>query len=110
MDYGISEKDFWEMTLAELIRLVDSKKRTQLIQTKEKAMFDYTLANLIGRSIARLHSSANHYPSIAEAYPSLFTTEEIEEKIQDKKNELSVLKFKQFAQSYNKKFKEVAKL
>lgn len=98
------------MTLAELIRLVESKKRMQLLQAKEKATFDYMLADLIGRSVARLQSSANHYPTIAEAYPTLFTTEEVEEKIQSKKDELSALRFKQFAQSYNKKFKEVANL
>ena len=98
------------MTLAELIRLVESKKRMQLLQAKEKATFDYVLADLIGRSVARLHSSANRFPTIAEVYPTLFTPEEVEEKIQVKKDELSALRFKQFAQSYNKKFKEGAKL
>lgn len=98
------------MTLAELIRLVDSKKRVQKVEAKEKAIFDYTLADLIGRSISRMYSSANKYPTIAEVYPSLFDAAEVEEQIQVKKDTLSALRFKQFAQSYNKKLKEVAKV
>ena len=92
------------MTLAELIRLIESKKRVQMIEAKDKAQFDYILADLIGRSIARVHSSANKYPGIAEAYPSLFNKEEIEEEVVKKKDELSALRFKQFTQSFNKKF------
>lgn len=105
LDYGITESDFWEMTIAELMRAIESKKRIQLQDSKQKAIYDYTLADLIGRSIARVHSSANRFPSIAEAYPSLFTSEEVEEELQANKDKLSALRFKQFAQSYNKKFK-----
>lgn len=98
------------MTLAELNRAVESKKRLQKIEAQERAYYDYTLGDLIGRSIARIHSSSNHYPTLNEAYPTLFDSEVVEEKIQEKKDELSVLRFKQFAQSYNAKYnKEVGK-
>jgi hypothetical protein len=70
---------------------------------------DYVLADLIGRSIARIHSSSAKLPSLAEAYPSLFDVEEVEDKIQEKKDELSALRIKQFAQSFNSRFKEVGK-
>ena len=73
---------------------------------KEKANFDYVLADLVGRSVARIHSSSNKFPSIAEAYPSLFSQEEYEETVQAKKDELSALRFKQFAQFHNSKLKE----
>jgi hypothetical protein len=98
------------MTIAELTRLVESRKRVMQVEAREKATYDYILADLIGRSVSRINSSANRYPSIAEAYPSLFSSEEIEEEIQAKKAELSALRFKQFAQSYNKKRKEAAKI
>lgn len=97
------------MTLAELIRLIDSKKRIQKTQAREKAVSDYTLADLIGRSIARVYSSSNKLPSIAEVYPNLFSQEEVEESVQVKKDELSALRFKQFAQFHNKKFKDGGK-
>lgn len=97
------------MTISELVRFIESRKRVIEIEAKEKATYDYILADLIGRSVARIHSSANHYPTLAEAYPSLFSTEEEKEAIQTKKDELSALRFKQFAQAYNKKFEEAAK-
>lgn len=106
LDYGISEYDFWNMTIAELTRAIASKKRIQKQQAQEKASFDYILADLIGRSISRLYSSSATVPEIAEVYPSLFDSKEIEEEKQEKRNELSILRFKQFAQSYNKKFKK----
>lgn len=97
------------MTLAELNRAVESKKRNQRREAQERASYDYILADLIGHSIARIHSSSNQMPHISTVYPSLFESEELEMKIQEKKDELSALRFKQFAQSFNNKFKEVGK-
>lgn len=106
LDYGITESDFWNMTIAEIERAIASKKRIMKVQAQEKASFDYILADLIGRSIGRIYSSATTIPEIATAYPSLFDNQEVEEKRAEKKAELSALRFKQFAQSFNKKFKK----
>lgn len=97
------------MTLAELNRLVESKKRIQKREAQEKASFDYILADLIGRSISRIHSSSATLPRLADAYPALFDSEVIEERVQERRNELSALRFKQFANSFNKKYKEASK-
>ena len=98
------------MTIAELDRLIESKKRIQKREQQDKASFDYILADLIGRSIARIYSSSARMPEISAAYPTLFDSEDIQEKKQEEKNKLSALRFKQFAQAYNKKFnKEVGK-
>ena len=96
------------MTIAELIRLIDSKKRILKEQEKKQASFDYTLADLIGRSVARIHSSSNNIPDIAEMYPDLFNSKELEEQRNIKKAQLSALRFKQFANAHNTKFKEAA--
>jgi len=110
LDIGITEEAFWNMTPAELERLSESKRRMEKLRLQEKANFDYILADLIGRSIARLHSSANKMPEINEVYPSLFNSQEIEEKKAEKRAELSALRFKLFADAHNKKFnKEAAK-
>lgn len=110
LDFGITEFEFWEMTLAELERAIESKRRVKKIEAQEKASFDYILADLIGRSVGRIYSSSTKIPEISEVYPSLFDSKDIEEKKQEQKAELSVLRFKQFANSYNNKFnKEVAK-
>ena len=97
------------MTLAELNRAVESKKRVQQEELKLKASMDYILADLVGRSIARIHSSSASMPSLADAYPALFSKEEEQERIEQKKDELSALRFKQFVNSFNTRFKEEGK-
>jgi len=97
------------MTIAELERAIASKKRVKKIEAQEKASFDYMLADLFGKSIARIYSSSARFPDIREVYPTLFDSIAVEEKRQEKKMEASAIRFKLFAQSYNKRFKEVAK-
>ena len=93
------------MTLAELERAMESKRRVEKLRAQEKASFDHVLADLIGRSIARLHSSVHTMPDISEAYPTLFDSKEIEAKKAEKLAEVSALRFKLFANAYNEKLK-----
>lgn len=97
------------MTIAELERVVESKRRVMKREAQERATYDYILGDLIGRSIGRIYNSKNQYPEIFEIYPSLFESETINEEKRNKQVELSALRFKQFAHSYNKNFKEVSK-
>lgn len=106
---GISEYDFWNMSFAELDRALASKKRVLKIQAQERASLDYILADLVGRSIGRLYSSSAKMPEISAVYPALFDDEEIKARKREKQLELSALRFKQFANSYNKRFMEGAK-
>lgn len=101
---GISEHDFWCMTFAELERVLASKKRVMVTEAKQRATFDYVLADLVGRSVSRIYSSSAKLPEIAQVYPALFDNEEIQEKKAERQAELSILRFKQFADSYNKRF------
>ena len=98
---GLSEQEYWNMTLAELERYIASYKRREKARAQEQASFDYILADLIGRSVGRLYSSATKIPEISEAYPSLFDSKEIQEQKAAKKVELSALRFKQFANFHN---------
>lgn len=107
LDLGVTEFDFWSMTFAELNRLLASKRRILKAQEQKQASFDYILAELIGRSVARIYNSANKLPTLSEAYPALFDEAEEETKIQEKKDELSAIRFKQFTQNFNKNFAEV---
>lgn len=110
LDYGIAERDFWELSIAELIRAIDSAKRVQRERERATAAHNYILADLIGRSVARVYNSANNMPSITEAYPSLFDAPEIDAAAQAKQDELSAARFRQFAESFNARHskKEVA--
>ena len=107
LDYGISEFEFWEMTPAEIERHMKSRNRVRKIEAQQRATFDYVLASLISRGTAIIMGSKETFPKLEEAYPDLFDDlqKEREEKIVQQKMELSALRFKQFAQSYNSKFK-----
>jgi hypothetical protein len=96
------------MTFAELERAMRSKRRVEKIRSQERASFDYVLADLIGKSVSRIHSSANKMPDISEAYPSLFDSEEVQEQKAEQKAEVSALRFKLFAQSFNQRFHKEA--
>ena len=76
------------MSLSELIRQIESKRRIEKRRLQEKATYDYILADLIGKSIARIHSSSNIMPPLEQAYNGLFEDEEIKEERQKKLDEL----------------------
>ena len=105
LDCGISECAYWDMTIAELTRAIESHNRRQEAQQRQQASFDYLLAETIGKSIARIYSSSAKMPELYEVYPTLFDSAEIRAQKQAKKDELSVLRFKQFAQAHNSKIK-----
>ena len=99
------------MTIAELRRAVLSRNRVRKLEMQEKANYDYTLAQLIGRACGMAFGTVKtQFPGLAEVYPLLFDSEEMKRKQQEKQAELSALRFKQFAESFNQRFnKEVAK-
>ena len=105
MVLGLTEEQFWSMTIAELETFAKVEKKRREIAAKQKAIDNYKLADLIGRSVARCFSSKNEMPDIAEVYPDLFDTAEVQEQKRQKKEELSALRFIHFANSHNKKFK-----
>lgn len=106
---GIKEADFWFMSVGEINREIDVYNQKEKLRLQEQATFNYKLADLIGRSISRLYSASARMPDIAEVYPTLFDSEEIKEQRRAKENELSAIRFKMFADSYNKRLKESGK-
>ena len=111
LDCGISELDFWNMTLAEVNRAIDSKIRMKKAEEKERASFDYILASIIAKGVQSSIVGGEGIPEITEIYSSLFTDDIEEKQIQKEKikNDLSVSRFKQFVSLHNKKYEEVAK-
>ena len=94
----------------EYLRYMKSKKRVEKSKLQERAMMDWFLADLIGKSIRRLYSNSAKLPEFQDYYSVFFNEEQkedIEQKKQERKDELSALRFKQFAHSHNQNFKEV---
>ena len=110
LDYGITEARFWDMTYAEIQREVDSKIRVRKLETQERATFDYIQANLIIKGVARVLGDKANFPTLEEAYSGVFDdlAEERKAKVEEQKTNLSALRFKQFANFHNNKYKEVA--
>lgn len=88
------------MTIAEVIRAVEAKQKVEKLELKQKAIYDYKLANLIAVGFA------NKLPDIWDMYPTLFDSEEEVQKREQKQAELSALRFINFAESFNKRFTE----
>lgn len=95
------------MTPGEVIRAIESKNRLIKIEAREKASYDYIQATLIIKGVSICLGDKSPFPTIQEAYPGVFedVIEEQKEKIQEQKMQLSALRFRQFAQSYNDNFK-----
>jgi hypothetical protein len=112
LEIGITEHIFWDMTIAEVNRSIEAYNKRKRKQEQEKASYDYILVQTLSKNISVILSGKGQAPTIQEVYPNLFNDviEDQEQKIADKKAELSALRFKQFALSHNSRFnKEVSK-
>lgn len=76
-------------------------------ESQERASYDYIHATLVIKGINIVLGSKETFPSIYDAYPNLFNDviEKQQEALEEKRTTLSVLRFKQFAQSHNNKYK-----
>lgn len=74
---------------------------------KSQAQFDYSLADLIGVSVARLLDSKIEYPTLAQVYPYLFEEEVEEEEQQLDTTTNSINNFLAFAMTHNAKMRGV---
>lgn len=111
LDIGITEQDFWAMTLGEVHRAIESWNKRHLRELRDKATFDYIHASLIRHGVGIVLGSKAPMPSLEEVYSELFAEdrERREAEIQEQKMNLSALRFKQFAESFNQNFQsEVA--
>lgn len=96
------------MTIAELNRAVNSWNRVHKALSQEKAIHNYILAGLIGKTVLSAFSEQVEVPKLEEVYSSLFEdkAEERKAELDQKRTELSVIRFIQFANSHNEKYKQ----
>ena len=104
MSIGMTEEDFYNSTIKQINRYVESYNKQQENQLQEKAYFDYQLANLIGMSVARLLSKDAKYPTFEKAYP--FINKDAKAEVdEDWEMEVQHNKIREWAEQINKKFK-----
>ena len=77
---------------------------------RSQAQFDYSLANLIGVSVARIMSNDVEYPSIEKVYPDLFDAVVEEQKQEEIATQNSINHFMEFAMKHNAKMRGVEKI
>ena len=106
INLGLSEFDFWEMTLAEIERWNEGA----VWRLKRQAQFDYSLADLIGISVSRTINSGTTFPTIFEVYPDIFDKERLEEQKRQAEEEIRMTnsqnRFMEFALKHNAKMRK----
>lgn len=95
---GLQESQFWEMTVVEVQRYIEG----YVWRLKQQAQLNYSLADLIGISVGRLLSKDVEYPTIAEAFPTLFEKELEQQKLEEEVTNRSVNNFLAAAMAINK--------
>ena len=93
------------MTIAEVMRFEEGA----MWRMKQKAQFDYILANLIGISCARIMSKDVKYPAFNEAYnfnDNEHQEEEENEQIAQDIATQNINRFLEFAMRHNARMKE----
>ena len=104
MSIGMREEDFYNSTIKQITRYVESYNKQQENQLQEKAFFDYQLANLIGMSVARLLSKDAKYPTFEKAYP--FINKDAKTEVDEEwEMEVQHNRLREWAEQINKKFK-----
>lgn len=84
--YGIKEEEYWNMTYGEVRRAIKAKAKKEKDEYKARLTAEYSLANLIGVSIAGLVSKNAKMPSLYKCYPDLFKEEAEEEQRKKEEN------------------------
>lgn len=106
INFGLSEAEFWDMTKAEIERYLEGA----VWRLKLKAQFDYSLADLMGASIARVFSGEAEYPTLYQAYKNLFAEEAEEQMKEEAEAEALMTKsqnnFLAFAMKHNARMKK----
>lgn len=98
------EHQFWDMTINEIVNFLKAKRKEDEARLQERALMDYKLANLI---MLAFHDHKS-FPEFREFYSFLNfedDAEEKERKEQERRDELTAIRFRQFADSFNARFK-----
>ena len=98
---GINILDYWFLTYGEIVDTVKAFREVDRLRIREVATFNYSLATLISKGIARVLDGKSDYPSLKGAYPGIFT--DIDETPVQQNAEIMKERFMKYAEANNKK-------
>lgn len=78
LDCGISPFLFWEMSIKEIVDLIESKNRTELARKKEQAIFNQVLAIQISERVGCLLAENSEDVKLTKLwnfFPEMFESE-----------------------------------
>ena len=103
MSIGMREEDFYNSTLSQITRYVESHCEHKQNELQERAYFDYILATLIKTAIGGVIDKKVKFPTLEKAYPfiSKDNDKETDESWEMEKQHLKLL---EWAEQMNKKF------
>ena len=93
---GVSETDFWDMTVGEAVRACDAFMERR----RDSAYFAYTNAMTVGLFVGSMFSPRQP-PKLHDIFPDLF--EEDEEREEEARTDASVANFMKFADYFNQR-------
>lgn len=85
---GIRYFDYWDYTLGEIILHIEAHTRAKENEIKLQAQMNYQTAVLITLGVGKSFGSKSKFPSLYEAFPSLFEEDEKEARLLRIKNNL----------------------
>ena len=101
---GLDEQQFWDMTVAEVVRWSKGVAYRKTQQSKEIASITHLLPRIISLSIGKMFDNKIEYPTIDQVFPELFESDPEEER--RKQIERSSAQIIQFANSHNLRLQE----
>lgn len=94
------------MDLNEVRRAMNAAIERHKEEMREKAMFVYSLAELINLGTARALGGKGDWPEIEEVFPSLFDAEKMQEERRLQKGQRFAEQFKAYAEAWNERIEE----
>lgn len=106
LDINISPVDFWELSVGEILSLIESHNRKEKARKKEELSDIYLLAKQIGNYVSTILNGGERPQEVWEVYPELFEEERkiIEEQQRQQQLALYKARFEDFVLRHNRKF------
>lgn len=100
--------DFWEMTYGEIVLVLRAHSMKKKASLKQLLSLNHSMADLIGASVARLMNKDAKYPTLYEAFPTVFEEERSQEQAREQAREWLIYKERlmTYANAHNKKVGE----